>query len=618
VIDCPRCGRENEQDARFCVGCGENLAAVTQQRERKDTYVGQVLEGKYLVLEHLGDGGMGKVYKAEQLTLNKIVAVKILHKTLLQNETQVKRFQREAWSASRLDHPNSIRIVDFGKTEENSHFIVMECLEGQELSKVIRDEFPLPAERIVHIMSQVLSVLQEAHAEHKIIHRDLKPDNIMLIKRAEDRDFVKVLDFGIAKLSERDASMPALTMQGIVCGTPEYMSPEQAMGQELDFRTDIYSAGCILYEMLTGQVPFVANNYQAILGMHIREEPTRPSVLRPDLAISPKVEEIALIAMSKSRDMRFPSALAMKNALEMTLRQVSEEAAAPPVQAVNRGGQTILMTSADVEYDDSSSIPEPPAPPAVSASEPPPSPIQRNTLAEVSPPVVSQTMPKPAAQRVSQDLHDDTDAHGGSSKLKIILPAVAAVAILIVVAVFALRGGEEAPTVTPIAEAPKEDPVEPIQAPTQAAPAVEPSAPTVKTAEVKPVESEIKLSSAAEKSKEVDKGAKESKPIATKESAVASLDDSAKIGPVNMLKALEFYEAGNKAYESGDFKKAATLYQKSRQSNPKAPSTYKKLGMTYEKLGKNREAKASYMQYLKLAPHAEDAKRIQSRLKVLD
>ena len=342
-IICPSCGKENLDKAKFCTGCGENLSSVSGARSpsgtsafimgdmsaepdpepaprtRKDTCLGQVLEGKYLISEHLGDGGMGSVYKAEQLTLNKTVAIKILHKNLLQDDVQVKRFQREAWSASRLEHPHSIQIIDFGQTPEGNHYIVMEFLKGLELAEIIRRDYPLSPERIVHILSQVCSVLAEAHA-NKIIHRDLKPENIVLIERAEEKDFVKVLDFGIAKLQERDPSKPALTMQGIVCGTPEYMSPEQAMGKDLDSRTDIYSIGCILYEMLTGKVPYDANTYQAILTMHIQGDLTPPSSIAPqNVAPGSPLEKICMKAMSREREKRFESTIAMKQALEAAL-----------------------------------------------------------------------------------------------------------------------------------------------------------------------------------------------------------------------------------------------------------------------------------------------------------
>ena len=316
MILCPRCHAENKDDARFCERCGENLAALSQKSQ--DPFIGRILSDKYLILDHLGDGGMGKVYKAEQLSLSKNIAIKILHKELLKNDTQVKRFQREALLASRLEHPNSINIIDFGKTEEGAHFLAMEALSGVELSDVIKKEFPLECERTVHILMQVCSVLAEAHA-NTIVHRDLKPENIMLIDRMEDPNFVKVLDFGIAKLHERDENEPAITMQGMVCGTPEYMSPEQAMGKELDPRTDLYSLGCVLYEMMTQQVPFKNPNPQALLAMHIKDKPIPPSQLRSELDINPDLEKIALKAMKKKVENRFQSSLDMRQAFEALL-----------------------------------------------------------------------------------------------------------------------------------------------------------------------------------------------------------------------------------------------------------------------------------------------------------
>ncbi len=355
---------QNKDQAKYCVNCGMNLAASSQPEQNADPFIGTTLDDKFLILDHIGDGGMGKVYKAEQLSLNKIVAVKILNQELLGNDTQVKRFQREAWSASRLNHPHSIAIIDFGCTAGNYHYIAMEYLEGQELSEVIEKHYPLRKPRVVKIMGQVLSVLHTAH-QNKIVHRDLKPENIMLINVAEEEDFVKVLDFGIAKLTERTPDMAALTMEGIVCGTPEYMSPEQALGKDLDARTDIYSAGCILYEMLTGEVPFWANNYQAILGMHIRDVPRSPSQVVPERGISKQLEQVLLKAMEKNPKDRFQTALEMKAALELTLKAATEELA--PSQEVKQAGAVSdlvnhlqdLPVVVDATLDET---PEPPSP----------------------------------------------------------------------------------------------------------------------------------------------------------------------------------------------------------------------------------------------------------------
>ncbi len=589
MIDCPKCGRENPDDARFCPGCGENLAALSQDAEKKDPYIGKQLEGKFLVLDHLGDGGMGKVYRAEQLSLNKIVAIKILHKDLLQNDTQVKRFQREAWSASRLDHPNSIAIIDFGQTEDGAQYIVMENLKGKELADVIRAEFPLSTKRVVHIVGQILSVLHEAH-ENKIIHRDLKPENIMLIKRAEEEDFVKVLDFGIAKLQERDPNQPALTMQGMVCGTPEYMSPEQAMGQDLDPRTDIYSVGCILFEMLVGRVPFCANTYQAILGMHIRDDPQRPSEVRPDLQIHPMLEEIALKAMAKEKDFRFKNALAMKSAIERAMK-APESAEAPT--SVPRGG-TMVMGGVS------------PSTPAGGgdASVPPPSPVPHATLAQAdaTPPVrtVQDSAPAQAptlVEKSSAITIEDTPSEGSSKLGMMIGGAVGLVAIIGGLLFFLLSGDGK----DKMGEADRGGTL----------------------GEVATADQEIKINQGKKESPEAKEEAvedvAEAKVEPKTEHASPAKTESGKTlsAQEKQAKALDYYEKGNKALRSGDTEKAISHYKKSRDYNPNSPNVHKKLGMAYMKLGKNKNAKNSFKSYLRLSPGAKDAGRIRELLNSL-
>ena len=193
------------------------------------------------------------------------------------------RFKREAKSASLLNHPNSIQIIDSGQDRDGTLYIAMELLTGRDLAQVIRDDFPLPLPRVVRIMSQVLSALDEAHAQG-VIHRDLKPSNIMLIERRDEKDFVKVCDFGIAKatLSDGEDDRAAmLTIQGLVCGTPEYMSPEQARAELLDGRADLYSAAVILYQLVTGDIPFRADSPMGIVSRHLAEPPVPPSRRRP-------------------------------------------------------------------------------------------------------------------------------------------------------------------------------------------------------------------------------------------------------------------------------------------------------------------------------------------------
>ncbi len=282
-----------------------------------DQLIGRVIAGNFRIDRLIGSGAMGNVYQAEQLSLGKEVAVKILHRHLMSDEKLVRRFQREAKSASRLNHPNSIQIIDSGRDGDGVLYIAMELLTGRDLAQVIRDEFPLPLPRIVHIMSQVLSALGEAHA-NGVIHRDLKPSNIMLIERLDEPDFVKVCDYGIAKspMEETKGDGLMLTVQGLVCGTPEYMSPEQARGEVLDGRTDLYSAAVILYQMVTGDIPFRASTPIGIVSRHLSEPPPVPSAQRHDPGFPPDLDELILRGLAKTRDLRPPSAHSFREDLE--------------------------------------------------------------------------------------------------------------------------------------------------------------------------------------------------------------------------------------------------------------------------------------------------------------
>ncbi len=230
----------------------------------QDPYLGRKLDDKYMIEELLGVGGMGRVYRAVQLSLEKKICVKVLRTGATEDETLARRFHREARAASRLNHPNSISVIDFGQTAaDGSLYMAMEFIPGRDLGKIIREDFPLGEQRVVHIMDQVLSALADAHAAD-IVHRDLKPENIMVTDLRGTKDFVKVLDFGIAKIQETSQD-PGLTQAGMVCGTPEYMSPEQARGEPLDARSDLYAAGVILYQMITGRLPFQAPTAMGIV-----------------------------------------------------------------------------------------------------------------------------------------------------------------------------------------------------------------------------------------------------------------------------------------------------------------------------------------------------------------
>ncbi|HZI10704.1 MAG TPA: serine/threonine-protein kinase [Myxococcus sp.] len=293
-----------------------------------DEYVGKTIALKYRVEALIGEGGMGKVYRARQLALDKMVVLKVLRHTLLSDERTVARFQREAKAASRLNHPNSISVLDFGQAEDGALFIAMEYVAGQDLHQILSREWPLPEARVVRIISQVLSALSDAHGAG-VIHRDLKPENIMVEQRRNEPDFVKVLDFGIAKITDSTDDGPALTRAGFVCGTPEYMSPEQARGSTLDPRSDLYAVGVILYQLMTGLLPFESDSAVGFATKHLTEEPPPPSRRRPDARISPGMEKLILRTLSKRPDDRPANAAAFKAELLAVEKERRRGEAAP-------------------------------------------------------------------------------------------------------------------------------------------------------------------------------------------------------------------------------------------------------------------------------------------------
>jgi serine/threonine-protein kinase len=273
-----------------------------------DSMIDTVLLGRYLVTRKVGQGGMGAVYEATHKLINKRVAVKVLLEKYAQKDQVVARLRQEAELASSIGHEHIIDITDFGETNDGRTFVVMEYLEGESLGAHLAREGAIGEQRAIHIAHQVASALGAAHKKG-VIHRDVKPDNIFVLSSRKN-DFVKVVDFGISKLvrpgEDEGGSSPRLTQTGMVLGTPLYMSPEQARGDEnLDHRIDIYALGVILYEMVTGEVPFRGTNYLSILTQVINDQPSPPRDLRPE--ISEDLESVIMKAMAKDRDHRYQS-----------------------------------------------------------------------------------------------------------------------------------------------------------------------------------------------------------------------------------------------------------------------------------------------------------------------
>lgn len=291
-----------------------------------DPFIGrEVLGGQFRILQKIGSGGMGSVYKSLQPSMNRLVAVKILHPKLTNRKDLVSRFRREASAMSHLAHPNTVKVFNYGELEDGSLYIAMEFLAGRSLHQTVRKEGPLSYERALPILIQVCGALEEAHRKG-IIHRDLKPENIFLCTDpAGFGDYAKVLDFGLAKVTEREMKPGSLvlTQEGMVFGTPEFMSPEQAQGKTLDARSDIYSLAVILYETLTGKLPFQAKTPMEYIQHHVGSVPVDLNERVPGLTFPPQLAVIINKALQKNPDARFQSAAEFGAALQQLLPEVS-------------------------------------------------------------------------------------------------------------------------------------------------------------------------------------------------------------------------------------------------------------------------------------------------------
>src|SRR5580704_2976992 len=307
MAGCTACAGEVQLEDTFCARCGAPVV---------DPFIGTVVGERYRIVNRIGIGGMGAVYRAEHTMMRRDLAIKVLLPELSGKEEFARRFEREAESASRLDHPNIITVTDFGRTAEGSLFLAMEFLAGTSLGAAIAAG-PMPVPRALAIVRQILRALDHAHAAG-VVHRDLKPENIMLVERDGNREAVKILDFGIAKVTEPQSApgREALTQAGVIFGTPEYLSPEQALGEGVDARADIYAAGVILFEMLAGRRPFESEDKVKIISMHLSHAPPRIREVNPAVEVPIPLEQAVLQALEKSRENRFATAAAFLQALE--------------------------------------------------------------------------------------------------------------------------------------------------------------------------------------------------------------------------------------------------------------------------------------------------------------
>ena len=331
MLHCPTCGRHYSADIEICPDDKSTLqadATVFTEPIPVDPLVGHTLDGKYHLEARLGIGGMGTVYRARHLLIDRPVAVKVLNQRFVEDEAARTRFRREARAAGCLQHTNAVTVTDFGESDDGYVYLVMELLEGRTLRDVLAKEAPLDAARSVSLMMQISAAVAAAH-EAGIIHRDLKPANIFIVQRAEVPAVVKVLDFGIAKLAaeslDEDDPM-TLTKVGAMIGTPRYMSPEQCDGAELTPAADVYSLGVILYEMLSGTVPFSGSTPLAIAMKHTAEVPRRPREFVPSIPLA--LEEVVLHTLEKRPQDRPADAAEFRKELLVTAERLGLEHAA--------------------------------------------------------------------------------------------------------------------------------------------------------------------------------------------------------------------------------------------------------------------------------------------------
>ncbi|MBZ0115376.1 MAG: protein kinase, partial [Sandaracinaceae bacterium] len=330
---CPQCGTPAQSVERFCAYCG----AVVDEDSTPDPLIGRTVGGAYLLQELVGVGGMGRVYRAEQNMLGRTVAVKVIHPHLLGDDQTVARFYNEARAASRLNHPDSVSIIDFGRTEDGILYLVMEYLAGKDLARVLAEEGPLPFLRICRILRHVLSALGEAHALG-VVHRDLKPENIIVRKVRRGAEQIKVVDFGLATIVGPGGT--SITTPGLVCGTPDYMAPEQGKGEHVDGRGDLYACGVVLFEMLTDRLPFEEDTPTKVVFRHIHDPVPDPRELAPHRAIPDELADICLRALRKKPQERFQSADEMFEALGRIEQQLEAARSSEQTSCPNCGAQS--------------------------------------------------------------------------------------------------------------------------------------------------------------------------------------------------------------------------------------------------------------------------------------
>ena len=441
-MNCPACDHLNVDGARYCAKCGALMPIAHAADD--DPMIGSIVGGRYRITGLLGEGGMGRVYTGEQQmgTAVRKVAVKTLLQEFSKDPQVVARFMRECGTVVELEHPNTIKFYDFGQTDAGDLYIAMEHVAGQELAELIEREGALSFDRVLNIMKQICGSLHEAHGKG-IVHRDLKPENVILTERAGEKDFVKVLDFGIAKRHDAvDAKQEQkLTQAGMVLGTPPYMSPEQFTGKELDLRSDIYALGVMAYEMLTGQLPFKANTPWEWATQHMTAQPSPFEGTGPMAAqIPPHMKQACMRALSKNAEERQDTAKAFYQELQggdgrASVPLVSATAPGAAAGATEAFAAAVVSGGAGPARAGATQIGEPFVPPMDAGGPAPGAGMPMGATPHQNVPTAGgQAVPAPPMQAAGR---------GGGNKGMLIAAAGLIAAAMVVGIVVAFSGGEE-------------------------------------------------------------------------------------------------------------------------------------------------------------------------------
>ncbi|MEM9193383.1 MAG: protein kinase [Myxococcota bacterium] len=563
MASCTECGAKIVPGDQECPGCG---APIPPEPDEPDPFLHRTIAGKYEITELIGSGAMGRVYRARQVALDKSIAIKVMHKHLANDPKVSKRFHREARAASRLSHANSLSILDFGEDDDGTLYIAMEFLDGDDLLTVIEHDAPFRPRRILNLMEQVLAALDAAHLAG-IIHRDLKPENVIVLEDARGAETLKVCDFGIAKIVEQEGGS-AITVSGFVCGTPEYMAPEQARGESLDKRADIYAAGCMLYQMLTASLPFTAESALGIITQHLTQPVEPPRQRKPAWKIPRVLEAVCLRAMSKDRNERYADAPAMVEALRQAVAELGDVANHP------LGSRDDPTEDPETESQTDNRPERAESAPAESPKSNPPEPGSSEGLRNF----VAVTLAVAGLAAIGVAL---LGSHGAENEASLVGAPPPPVAVLTQDAAVAPDGLDLGGTPPTVPDTELAGPPVPPETLPSSSTSEHPEAATLRTPRpVRPREPP-----------------EEAPPEAATEPTEAPEETA--------------YDQGRRLFLANDVAGAIRAFESAARTAPNNPRVHKQLGRAYMRAGDVSRARSAYRRYLELAPNASDSAIIE-------